>query len=165
MKTLLLIRHAHASLKKPASGDLDRPLTSGGQETARKVAMALKEKVRTPDLVISSPAVRTLDTAVILSNILGYPRHEILVESKIYYGTADDLFNLIVALPNSQDTVMITGHNPTITQLANSMMQNKIDYMPNNGVVCLQFEADAWEDIPLAAGVTSFTLTPDLQEI
>ncbi len=159
MKTLLLIRHAHASLRNGnAMQDHERPLSTEGRESALKVAMVLKHKISCPDLLISSPAVRAFDTAVIMAEAMNYPRHEILVESKIYDGNTEDLFSTIVALPNDLDTVMITGHNPAITQLANSMMSRKIDYMPNTGVVCLEFAVEAWEEIPLAKGKMAFIL-------
>lgn len=158
MKTLLLIRHAHASLQHAGLQDHERPLTAEGVASAESMGMTLKEKTGTPDLVISSPAVRALDTAIIMARALDYPRHEILIESKVYHGHTDDLHNLIAGLPNDQDMVMITGHNPTITQLANSFMPQKVDYMPNTGVACIQFDAKAWEEIALAPAYTLFVL-------
>ncbi len=162
VKTLLLIRHAHASLQYAGIKDHERPLTAGGIASAEIMALTLKEKIGTPGLVISSPATRALDTAIILASALDYPRHEILVESKVYHGHTEDLYNLIVGLPNDQDLVMITGHNPAITQLANSFMQKKIDYIPNTGVAFLQFDAKAWEEIALAHACTNFMLRPDM---
>ncbi len=162
MKTLLLIRHAHASWQQAAIQDHERPLTEEGIAAAESMAVTLKEKIGAPGLLISSPAVRALDTAIILAKALDYPRHEILIESKVYHGHTDDLYNLIVGLPNDQDMVMITGHNPTITQLANNFMQKKIDYMPNTGVACLQFDAKAWEEIAPAPACTHLMLCPDM---
>jgi len=126
------------------------------------MGVTLREKTGTPGLVISSPAVRALDTAIILAKALDYPRHEILIESKVYHGQTDDLYNLIVGMSNAQDMVMITGHNPTITQLANNFMQQKMDYMPNAGLACIQFDAKAWEEIALAAASTHFVLRPGM---
>ncbi len=140
--------------------DHERPLTAEGIAAAEVMGVTLKDKTGTPDLVISSPAVRALDTAIILASALDYPRHEILIESKVYHGHTEDLHNLIAGLPNDQDMVMITGHNPTITQLANSFMPQKVDYMPNTGVVCIQFDAKIWEEIVLAPAYTLFVLRP-----
>ncbi len=162
MKTLLLIRHAHASWQHAGLQDHERPLTAEGIAAAESIGEMLKEKTGTPSLVISSPAVRALDTAIILARALDYPRHEILIESKVYHGHTDDLHSLIAGLPNDQDMVMITGHNPTITQLANSFMPEKIDYMPNVGVACVQFDGHAWEEIALAPAYTLFVLRPGI---
>ncbi len=162
MKTLLLIRHAHASWQHAGLQDHERPLTAEGIAAAESIGGTLKEKTGTPSLVISSPAVRALDTAIILAKALDYSRHEILIESKVYHGHTDELHSLIAGLPNDQDMVMITGHNPTITQLANSFMPEKIDYMPNAGVACVQFDAQAWEEIALAPAYTLFVLRPGI---
>ncbi|HRG10817.1 MAG TPA: histidine phosphatase family protein, partial [Cyclobacteriaceae bacterium] len=60
MKILYLIRHAKSSWDNPKLEDFDRPLNKRGQKDAPRMAKRLKEKRITPDIMLSSPAERTL---------------------------------------------------------------------------------------------------------
>ncbi|WP_186299813.1 SixA phosphatase family protein, partial [Campylobacter jejuni] len=62
MKKIYIIRHAKAS----KSGDIDdfeRKLTKSGKEDLKKLFKNLASHEIYPDLVLSSPAVRTAKTA------------------------------------------------------------------------------------------------------
>lgn len=115
-----------------------------------------------PDLIVASHAVRALETARLLADRLSYPHHEIQIERNIYYLDADRLFALVMALPDTKDTVMLVGHNPAMTQLANVFLEQKIDYLPTTGVLSVTFEMAAWADMPLANKTIDFCVFPKM---
>ncbi len=160
MKTLLLMRHGKSSWQQPGLRDHERPLIAKGQERTERVADYIQQKGLKPELIISSHATRSFNTAVIVSEILDYPRHEILVESNVYHGATEDLYNLVLSLPNVKESVLIIGHNPVITQLANEFIEQKLDYLPTSGLVAVRFESTAWEHIPMAQKTLLFTVSP-----
>jgi probable phosphoglycerate mutase len=73
---LLLVRHAETecALRRVFCGDCDTPLTERGAETAGRIAAAFGEgRFGTVDAVVSSPAVRTEQTAGAIGERLGLP--------------------------------------------------------------------------------------------
>ena len=61
MKKLIIVRHAHAV--HDGSADFNRTLTREGQEEAVAAGKMLKKNELIPDMIISSPAARTVQTA------------------------------------------------------------------------------------------------------
>ncbi len=65
---LLLLRHADAL--NHAATDLARPLSERGHRQAAAVANALADSDAKPKLILSSPAVRTMETAAAVAKAL-----------------------------------------------------------------------------------------------
>lgn len=164
-KTLLLVRHGKSAWNKPGLSDHERPLLKVGIERTIRVARYLKEHAGCPDLIVSSHAVRAFETARLLAGELGYPGHEIQVESNLYFYGQDGLFDIATGLPDEKDAVMLVGHNPAMTQLANVFLTDKLDYLPTTGVVSIGFDAERWSEIPLASKTTNFLITPKMLEL
>ena len=59
----------------------------------------------------------------------------------------EDLVSIISNLDDGVDCVMLVGHNPTLTQLVNSLAQCDIGNMPTCGIAVLEFRMDSWADI------------------
>lgn len=162
MKTLYLIRHAKASWDMPGVSDADRPLIQKGVKRTHLIVEFLKNKATTIDLIISSPAVRAIETAKIIAAGLNYPVSGIKTDRKIYDGYYDRILDVVYATSNSVNSLMIFGHNPTITQLANLFLHPGIDNMPTTGVVCLSFDTDKWEQIPSVEAKQDFIVFPKM---
>lgn len=47
---------------------------------------------------------------------------------------------------------MFFGHNPTMTDLVNRLMDFKIDNMPTCGAFCAAFDVVSWADVVEARG-------------
>src|SRR5262245_44557478 len=118
MKTLFLIRHAKSSWAEPGLSDRERPLNDRGRRDAPKMGKRLAKRDAVPDLILSSPAVRALETAEIIAEKLDYRRKDIVVVDRLYGVAADDLLALIQKLDDKLQRVMLFGHNPGLTELA-----------------------------------------------
>jgi phosphohistidine phosphatase len=162
MKTLYLVRHAKSSWEEPGVSDADRPLVPKGIRKTRLIVDFLLKRGTTADLVISSPAVRAIETAKIVAAGLNYPLSKIRTDRKIYDGYYDRILDIIYGTPNNLNSLMIFGHNPTITQLANLFLHPGIENMPTSCVVCLSFATDKWEEIPSNEPLREFVITPKM---
>lgn len=162
MKTLYLVRHAKSSWNDISIQDYQRPLLEKGINRTLRVARYLISKKIQPDLIVSSHAVRAFETANILAEKLGFPKHEILIEDQLYFSGSEAIHNVLLGLPNDKNNVMIVGHNPDMTKLANEFLIEKIDYLPTTGVVSVSFETDRWEDVHLVPRVVNFVISPKL---
>jgi phosphohistidine phosphatase len=119
---LVLLRHskAEAAVGKP---DIDRRLSSRGHADAAAAGAWLGTQGHRPDLVICSPARRTRQTwhavAVALSEIVpDAPAPNVRYELAVYDGTAAELLGLVQTVAEDTASVLLVGHNPTISQLS-----------------------------------------------
>ncbi len=160
VKTLYLVRHAKSSWDHSGLSDAERPLMDKGIRKSKRVIESLQEKKIVPDLIISSPAVRAIETARIFARGLGYSEEKIVVERKIYEGYYDHILDIIYGTSNKIDSLMLFGHNPTFCNLANLFVHPGIDDMPTSAVVGISFATDKWEDVPNAKSRLLFQLTP-----
>ena len=147
MKTLYLLRHAKSSWNFDELSDQERPLNDRGRDDAPKMGQALAKRRICPDLVVSSPAVRAMSTALLVAREMQYPHDKIAVEPGIYGADVEALLAIIRALPDTAASVLLVGHNPTITETANELSPSSLNEMPTAAVVCLRFETDKWEEV------------------
>lgn len=162
MKTLYLIRHAKSSWDEPGLPDIERPVIENGVRKTKRIIAFLNEKGILADLILSSPATRAFQTAVMIAEGTGYPVDRIRVERKIYEEYYDRILDLIYATPNEVNSLMVFGHNPTITHLANLFLNPGIDALPTTGVACISFDTNAWEKIPSVEPRREFIVTPKM---
>jgi phosphohistidine phosphatase len=162
MKTLYLMRHAKASWEEPGVSDADRPLIPKGIKKTKLIVDFLLKRDTSVDLMVSSPAVRAYETAKIVAAGINYPANKIRIERKIYDGYYDRILDIIYGTSNDLNSMMIFGHNPTITNLANLFSHPGIESMPTSCVVCLSFNTDKWEDIPSYEAIQEFIIYPKM---
>jgi len=160
MKTLYIVRHAKSSWKHPELGDDERPLLEKGKKRTRKIINYLLEKDTSVDLIISSYAVRALETARIIAHAIGYPEDEIRISQQLYHASSERIYDQFFDLSDEISSLMIVGHNPTFTNFANQFLDDKIDWLPTSGVVSITFDTNTWTDVPLAKYKTNFVIYP-----
>lgn len=146
-KILWIGRHAKSSWDSPESHDMKRPLLEKGIERTRRVLACLRDHEVRPDLILASPAVRAHETANLLAVGLDYPLKDIRLESDLYFGTQDLFWSIVFGIPNHLNTVMIVGHNPGMTEIANYFLKEKLDYLPTSALVSISFDTNKWEEI------------------
>ena len=147
MKTLYLLRHAKSSWSFDELSDQERPLNDRGRDDAPVMGQALAKRHICPDVIVSSPAVRAMSTAVLVAREMQYPHDKIVVEPGIYGADVNDLLAIIKGLPDGAGTVLLVGHNPTITETANVLSPSSLNEMPTAAVVCLRFTCEHWAEV------------------
>ena len=152
MKELIIVRHAKSSWKDAGLDDRERPLNKRGERDAPEMGARLARRKDRPDLIVSSPAVRALETARIFARKLGYPRKDIVVEERLYGAGIAEVLDVIRNADESVATLMLFGHNPGLTELANHLGPRPIPNLPTCGVLHLRFETDAWPVVGYARG-------------
>ena len=145
MKKLFVIRHAKSSWKDSSLADFDRPLNKRGFKNAPFMGDYLKARAVTPDIILSSPAVRAKTTAEIIANKVHYNK-KILYEKSIYEADSRTLHNTLSALDNRYNIVFLIGHNPGLNFLIDSYLDFN-ENIPTCGVVELEVQADSWKDL------------------
>ena len=121
MRELIIVRHAKSSWKDAGLDDRERTLNKRGERDAPEMGARLARRPDRPDLIVSSPAVRALETARIIARKLEYPRKKIMVEDRLYGAGIVELLDVIRNADDSVTTLMLFGHNPGLTELANHL--------------------------------------------
>lgn len=152
MKRLYIIRHAKSSWANQQLSDFDRPLNERGKRDAPKIGAVLKSKKIKPDLVMSSSANRAITTAKILSNIIGYPIENIIESISIYEATTQNLLDEVNSIDDINNSVIIFGHNPGFTGLANLLGDKYIENLPTCAVAEIELDVDSWKDVGAECG-------------
>ncbi|MFA5417601.1 MAG: histidine phosphatase family protein [Bacteroidales bacterium] len=160
MKTLILVRHAKSSWDNPNLSDHDRPLLEIGKKRTRLVISRLQNLKVQPDIIISSSAVRALETAKYIAKGLNYPVESIKASNAYYLASEQELINEFFDMPDRFNTVILTGHNPTLTNLANKFLSKPLDNLPTSGVVKICFKSNKWDQIMHAELESQDIITP-----
>lgn len=146
MRTLYLVRHAKSSWGNPGLRDHDRPLNDRGLHDAPKMAQMLASQGVVPDLLVSSPAKRALTTALFFAEAFNIEPREVQKDPNIYEAFPQEILRIISELPESAKTVLLFGHNPTFTEVANRFAEDDfIENVPTCGVVKITSSADSWK--------------------
>lgn len=118
MKTLIFVRHGRATEKGPHIDDRSRPTVPEGDAKTHANAMHVKHEVKTIDAIISSGARRAKMTAEVVAKVYGIDRNVIHYDEKLRTDDREDISDIIPGFPKKRDTVVLVGHNPTITDVA-----------------------------------------------
>ncbi len=146
MKTLYLIRHAKSDWSIEHLTDIDRPLNERGYNDAQKMSSVLKEKAIVPDLIISSPAIRAISTALIFCRSLNYDPKKILINKFLYDTSVKDYLACISKTDNKHQIIFLFGHNPTITNTANTLTASVTEEMSTCCIAGIKSEQKEWAD-------------------
>ncbi len=147
MKTIYLIRHAKSSWDNPTLADEHRPITQKGIDKTKKISDYLFTNNHFPELIISSHAKRALETAILVAKKLNYPENKITIEEKIYFNGTDGYLDIIFGISDLYESIMIFGHNPTISNFSNYFIKQLDDYIPTSGLIILRFNTNKWTKI------------------
>lgn len=161
-KYLTILRHAKSSWENPALDDLVRPLNNRGVESINIVGNYLKEKHIKPDLVITSPATRALQTAIGIGNYLNYSADNLLIKQTIYFGSHTNIVSIIKEIDEKVNDVFLFGHEPILSSLIYTLTNEKLDKFPTCAVYRIKFDIQNWKNIPLKKGKCEFYVKPKL---
>jgi phosphohistidine phosphatase len=148
MKKLVIIRHAKAT-HETGYIDFERPLTPNGMHDAAIMAGRLKENSQAPQMLVSSPALRTISTANIFSQHLNIPAAEEI--KGIYEADMDDLVEVVTELPDNIDCIGLVGHNPGLGQLLYYFTGAAHD-VPTCAVAVVEFNTNVWATVTSNSG-------------
>lgn len=156
MKKLLLIRHAKAEKDTPGK-DFDRPLKYTGIQDTTFMADRLKEESIVPQIIITSPALRTKTTAEIFADNFGLP--DPTPNKKIYEASQQTWVSIINQLPNEYDFVAVVGHNPGVSQILYYLTGEAREVHTCTTAV-IDFEAKDWAEISEDMGKLVYYSSP-----
>ncbi len=154
MKTLYLLRHAHAEPRELSLSDFDRPLDERGQQEAQAVADYLQAKKITFDFVMCSAALRTQETLEPLRAVIGTDAIEI---SEHFYNISEEqILKYLKNVSDERNHILYTGHNPGIAfaalKFTKVFPKVLIEGVTPATLMGFQFPLDLWKDLDWREG-------------
>ncbi len=143
-KTLFLVRHAKSDWQHVGITDHERPLNHRGTRDIAVIAARVAAWPDRPAIIVTSSALRALTTAQSMAAALGFVPSALQVRDEIYHADADTLLDVIQGLDDRYARVMLVGHNPGMTEIANELTDSAIDNMPTCAVAVLRFDVASW---------------------
>jgi phosphohistidine phosphatase len=156
MLRLTLVRHAKTEPAHPGQEDWDRVLEARGQRDAPEMGRRMRQQQLKPDRVLSSPAVRAITTATIMTRELGVAASKVVQDERLYLAGPKDMLRVVQELGGNTGHLMVVGHNPGITEFADRLSSERsIDNMPTGAVYTLEFDIGTWAELGWASGVNA----------
>ena len=154
---IYLLRHGTAEPRGPGVPEAARALTPEGRTEIRAVAKQASQAGVSPQLILSSPFVRALETARIAGKALGCDR---IFETK---SALPDLppAQIWSEIREHRDAkeIMVAGHEPHLSRLAAFLLEAPLDIDMKKGAL-LRIDVEDHDGPP--RGVLKWMLTPRL---
>jgi phosphohistidine phosphatase len=110
---IYLVRHAEAVDRVPGMPDAARSLTARGRVTFRELSGRFRETGAAPSRILTSPFVRAVQTAEILSEAIRYDG-EVVVAPQLSPGFDVEGLDAILEVCHGAREVALVGHEPDL---------------------------------------------------
>ncbi len=150
MKRLYILRHGKSSWEDPTLADHERPLAKRGRRASKTIARHLRRESVTPELVLCSSAIRTLETLERIDPELEGAK--VRIETRIYEASAGELLALMRELADDVGSAMLIGHNPGLEYLIADLarpgpeLDRVREKFPTAALATLEFEG-SWLEL------------------
>lgn len=114
---IYLVRHAEAVERAEGLEEGTRWLTKKGRKSMQKGAPRLRKKRVRPDLIITSPLTRAVQTAELLMAEVG-SRAELRADSRLAPDATVEQLVELIRETRQGDRLMLVGHEPLLSQTA-----------------------------------------------
>lgn len=156
MTALYLLRHAHAGNPERWTGDDDdRPLSDKGRNQAERLGRLLAGSGSAPDLMVTSPRLRAVETAEIVGRALGV---EVIVDRRLAGALHTEIVEDILAAAGPADRPCLVGHDPDFSSVLGELIGVAVVPMRKGAIARVEFDGG----IRGGHGILSLLLPPEL---
>jgi phosphohistidine phosphatase len=159
IRELFLVRHATANEAEQGRKDSERALSAKGYQDATRLGYHLNERKQIIDLMLVSTAQRARSTAEILVEQM---RHSGRIDysDELYQASVRSVLSLINQQAEAINRLMIVGHNPTLTYLAEYLTGEPVNSMAPGGLFLLQIPVP-WAEVTQQTATLDAYLDPE----
>lgn len=158
MARLLILRHGKTELISNTGRDFDRKLVERGKRNCIDMARYIRGHMSIPEIILVSPALRTMETAEwVMKEWQNNP--EQIVDERIYNASSDILFDVIHDHAGETATAMIIGHNPGMILLCHDLIADDgnqagkdINDFPTATLADMVFDLDRFKNLEMESG-------------
>ena len=138
---LYLLRHAKAVARQAGIPEEQRYLTSEGREAFNLNSLHFRERGMEPDLILTSPLIRSVQTAEILACTLGFTG-PLLVEPLLAPGFGRSQLRRLLNQHEAIKELVLVGHEPDLSLLVTSLLGIRVHFTLKKGdLVAMEIDA------------------------
>ena len=146
MKELVILRHAKSN-RTYMVNDINRPLSQSGIERIQIKSYQKRDFFIDAGVIISSPAIRALHTAIIVIRELGISMEKLIIDEQLYTFSGFSIIDYVYALDERWSKVVLVGHNPAFTDVINHFSDVSINQLKTSGFAKISFNEDQWSNL------------------
>ncbi len=161
IRDLLLVRHADSLEAEAGQKDIGRTLSPKGYQDATRLGHYLYERQQDVDLMLVSTAQRAQSTAEILTEQMHYGAHQIQLLEELYQASVRSVLDVIHRQEQGVRQLMVVGHNPTLTYLAEYLTGEPVSSLVPGGLFLLRLSVDQWIEVSQQSADVIAYIMPD----
>ena len=100
-----------------------------------------------PDIILSSPATRAAITARLFADTIHFPKDKIAYHNLLYETDPSTLIKVIHETSDEINCLLLIGHNPGLTSLANILADHHITNIPTCGIYGMRINLSSWVNL------------------
>ncbi len=145
MPSLMLLRHAKSDWSSDYASDRSRPLNPRGIRSAKAIGEFVAINRLVPDLVLVSPAVRTLTTAGVAAEA-GDWNTELRTVPPLYGASVAEVLASVRDVPNQVERLLVVGHEPTMSGTLEMMTGTRLRVVTAT-LISMSLGNQPWEQV------------------
>jgi phosphohistidine phosphatase len=154
---IYLLRHGIAEDARQGHADSERALTSEGREKLRRVLKRARAAGATPDLILSSPYRRAVETADVAVETLGYQGKVVRTRALLPEASPYDAWEEVRS-HHGQSSVLLASHEPLMSSLAAFLLGSPALQVDMKKAALVRVDCDRLG--PQPKGLLKWMLTP-----
>lgn len=159
---LLIMRHAQAEDIQSDGHDRDRELTTKGNQEALVMGSQLFQRTLGIQTLYTSSAVRTKQTGSLVADVLKLGEESLLVQEDLYNSSIRTYLSFVNQLSNELKTVLLVGHNPAVSYLAEYLTDAELGSIPTAGICSIRFTVSGWQEVTKGCGEMLEFIYPEM---
>lgn len=162
---LILLRHGKSQWDTAGLDDFERPLAPRGRREIPLVAHWLRDHCLTVGTIISSPARRAYESALLAARVWRYPPFKIHFDRRLYDARPADWIRVLGEAAPTNRTIVAIGHNPGLNDFINYVCQGDLPRREDGKLLTTSAAAGIssarpWTKISRGAGQLQFLIRP-----
>ena len=145
MKQVMVVRHSKSESIEENLGDFVREITDGGEQQMRALARKIVEHDLMPEHIVTSDAVRAVQTANVFREQSGYTG-EIEENPDLYDATEQTYIDVLCNSDDRLTRIMIVGHNPAVEAVVHRLIGKHRKMKPGAAAV-VSSDVASWRDL------------------
>ena len=145
-RKLIIIRHAMPEITSSSGLDHERRLTQLGEKQACEAGEFLNSGGFKNVQVISSDAARAYKTAELVCEVMG---GNFKATDKLYTSSPRQITNEVSKCEKSIETLLVVGHNPTLSEVVSSL-SGEMHSLTQGQCVVLSSDIDDWSMVDVS---------------
>lgn len=162
MKRLYIVRNAHAAV---GAIDRERELDEQGIRELESIGKQMVAQGMRPNVILTSGARRAVDTAKHIREVFGLLVNVIDIREELYNADLPKILEILQALPDEKNSVLLIAHNQGVTDLLQSITNSEYEAIPNGALVVVELRLRHWKDLESNVGRELAFLRPEVEEV